>query len=31
VNETGGFRVLPLVSLKQLFEAQVATRQARYP
>jgi hypothetical protein len=31
VNQTGGFRVLPLIPLKQLFEAQVATREARYP
>jgi hypothetical protein len=31
VNEMGGFSVLPLIPLKQLFEEQVATREARYP
>jgi hypothetical protein len=31
VNEIGGFRVLPLIPLKQLFEEQVATWGARYP
>jgi hypothetical protein len=31
VNEIGGFRVLPLIPPKQLFEEQVAIREALYP